>query len=330
MELRHLRYFVAVAEELHFGRAARRLNVSQPPLSMQIAALERELGLQLLQRNRRNVALTKAGEVFLKRARTILSSTDEAMDEARRVERGYEGKLVIGFMSAVMLVRLAELISTFHDLSPTSVIDLRQLRSDEQYMAVIRGEIDVGFVDMALGNLDIPVTDLNIELALHERLMLCVSPKHPLAGRSSVRFCELAQSSFITLARQSFPSFFDTILQLCQQSGFNPHIVQQVETMPVAITLATAGYGVAVVPQLSQRSLRPTDACFIPIEEETFVDIYLISRVADRSGLVERLRSICRQTDVQKQLTPRKQAERKAIDDAVDRGHGTGALRIEL
>jgi DNA-binding transcriptional LysR family regulator len=295
MELRHLRYFVAVAEERHFSRAAQRLNISQPPLSQQILALETELGLKLLDRDKRNVALTKAGEVFLNRARMILASTQEACDEASRIDRGYEGKLVIGFMSAVMLVQLTEYLTIFHTNSPTAEIDLRQMRSNEQYMAVINGEIDVGFVDIAVGGMlnSIETADLDIDLALHERLVLCVAPNHPFASRKSISILELADAPFITLTRQNFPTFFDTMLQLCQKAGFSPHIARQVESMPVAIAMATAGYGVAIVPELSITAAHGTASCFIPLDEEAYVDIYVISRSTNRTSLIQRLRRIC-------------------------------------
>jgi DNA-binding transcriptional LysR family regulator len=296
MELRHLRYFVAVAEELHFSRAAQRLNMSQPPLSQQIAALEEELGLRLLDRDKRNVALTKAGEIFLHRARMILASADEAVDEARRIERGYEGKLVVGFMSAVMLVRLSEYLTEFHRLSPTAEIDLRQMRSNDQFLAVINGEIDVGFVDIAVGSMAgaHESSDLSISLALHERLIACVSKGHPLADRTSISMGQLIDTPIITLSRQNFPSFFDTLLQLCQKSGFNPHIVQQVESMPVAITMATAGYGVAIVPSLSEQGFHGTGTRFIPLDDEAYVDIYLVARAANQTALVQRLKEICK------------------------------------
>ncbi|HKX23544.1 MAG TPA: LysR substrate-binding domain-containing protein [Rhizorhapis sp.] len=300
MELRHLRYFVAVAEELHFGRAAQRLNVSQPPLSMQIAGLERELGLKLLDRDKRNVALTKAGEAFLHRARTILSSADEAAHEARRIDRGYDGKLTIGYMSAVMLIRLAEFLQRFRQLSPSAEIDLRQMRSNEQYMAVINGEIDVGFVDIAVGSMAsaIEAADLSIAHAFRERLILCVAKDHPLGDRTSIKMCELAGESFVTLHRQTFPSFFDRFMNLCHRAGFNPDIGWQVESMPAVLAMAAAGYGVALVPELGRVGMRFNQARFIAIEDEAYVDIYMISRNANRGGLVRRLIDLCIDADV--------------------------------
>lgn len=297
MELRHLRYFVAVAEELHFSRAALRLHMSQPPLSQQIASLESELGVKLLDRDKRNVALTKAGEVFLNRARAVLSGADDAIDEVKRVGRGYEGKLTIGFMSAVMLVGLGDYLTEFRRAAPSVEIELRQMRSNEQYAAVMNGDIDVGLVDIAIGSM-VPssgTSELNIDRALHEQLMLVVAKDHPLAQCKVVAMRDLAGVAFLTLTRQSFPTFFDTFLQMCQGAGFNPHIVQQAESMPVLIALATAGYGAALVPALGMRGVRSEGSVFIPIVDEAFVDIYLISRVANHAPLIDRLRDIVRQ-----------------------------------
>jgi DNA-binding transcriptional LysR family regulator len=301
MELRHLRYFVAVAEELHFSRAAHRLRISQPPLSQQIAALEAELGLKLLERDKRNVSLTKAGEIFLNRARKILASADDAVDEARRVDRGYEGKIAIGFMSSIMLLRVGEFLAEFRAQSPNAEVSLRQLQSHTQYLAVIDGELDVGFVDISTGSLvnTLDATVLDITHALHERLVLCVAREHPLAKRKKVSMAELHSGQFITLTRQSFTSFFDTFLQLCQRAGFSPHIVQQVESMPVAVAMAAAGFGIAIVPALSQGAVEPESACFIPLDDEAYVDIYMISRIENKTGLVSRMRDICTKSVVQ-------------------------------
>lgn len=199
-------------------------------------------------------------------------------------------------MSAIMLMRVTDYLKDFHAISPTAEIGLRQMRSHEQYLAVMNGDIDVGLVDIEMGSMASPANavELNVDRALHEPLVLCVSRDHPLAGRDSVSMRELADTSFLTLTRQAFPSFFDTFLQLCQGAGFKPHIVQQVESMPAAVALATAGYGAALVPELSTRSAQSAGAAFIPLDEDAFVDIYLISRSANPTPLIERLRSIVR------------------------------------
>ena len=299
MELRQLRYFVAVAEELHFGRAAKRLHLSQPPLSQQIAHLEAEIRVKLLERDRRHVQLTKAGEVFLHRARAIIASSLDATREAQRIDSGYQGRLAIGYMSAVMLVKITQYLKEFHSIAPTADVILRQMKSHEQYVAVVNGEIDVGFVDFAVHELPQSRAheEVNSQLALRERLMLCVSKDSALAGRRTVGLRELSGAPFIALMRQAFPSFFDTLLHVCKEAGFKPHIVQQVESMPIAVAMASAGFGVALVPRLAAMTAESQFARFIEIEEEVYVDIFLISRADNRASIVRNLREVCTYRD---------------------------------
>ncbi|PZU10784.1 LysR substrate-binding domain-containing protein [Sphingomonas sp.] len=295
MELRHLRYFVAVAEELHFSRAAIRLNISQPPLSQQIAALELELGVKLFERSNRTVELTGAGRVFLERARWILAEAEDAAQEARRVDRGIEGKVLIGFMSSVMLFKLGHYLRRFSTEVPNADLVLQQKRSDEQYMAVISGQLDIGFVDLSLGEA-LATSDtvaLDVRPALHERLVLCVAPDHPLAERLSVKAEELKELPFVALSRHSYPASYDKLCRMCAEAGFTPNIRQQVESMPVAIAMAAAGYGVALVPDFDKTMHDVVQARFVPIDEEPFAIIYMVSRLNDRTPLVEKLRDIC-------------------------------------
>lgn len=292
MELRHLRYFIAVAEELHFGRAAARLFISQPPLSQQVAALEQELGVMLLKRDKRHVKLTKAGEAFLYRARAIVASSRDAVEEAQRIDRGHAGQLIVGFMSAVMLMQLTHYLRRFHATSPGADVTLRQMQSHEQYLAVLSGQIDVGFVDIPPGDPS-TLTDDGIEakLALNERLVLCVSNTHPLANRDSVTLKEFADSAFITLVRQAHPSFFDTCIETCKEAGFRPRIVHEAETMPAVVALAAAGFGVALVPQLSQMAASRQITRFIPIKEQAYIKIYCITRSNTQSALIDNFRA---------------------------------------
>ncbi|HKY81723.1 MAG TPA: LysR substrate-binding domain-containing protein [Sphingobium sp.] len=296
MELRHLRYFVAVAEELHFSRAAQRLNISQPPLSHQIAALEQDMGARLFVRDKRNVALTPAGEQFLLRARMILANTEEAVEEAKRIAGGYEGRLTIGYMSTIMLAWLGDYLQRFRKVSPLAEISLRQMNSNEQYMAVINGEIDVGFVDIAVGKMvnSVETRKLAAVTALREKLILCVSHGHPLATRERVSLKDLADYEFLRVSREPYPSYFDMVSQLCENAGFEPRIAQRVSSLAEALTLATAGYAIAIVPETSTRRGFTGNARFIDLEEEIFADLYLITRVADSSGLVSRFAEIAR------------------------------------
>lgn len=294
MELRHIRYFVAVAEELNFSRAATRLNISQPPLSQQIAALEAELGARLLVRNSRGVELTAAGRSFLKRAREILSQTQEAVNEARRADRGSAGTISVGFMSSVMLLKLGPYLRRFCDEVPSAELTLERKPSDQQYMAVLRGELDIGFVDLALDHAGISdAIRLDVRPALEEHLMLCVSRDHVLANRSSISARDLAGLPFVALTKHGYSASYERLCQICDDAGFQPFIRQQVESMPVAIAMAAAGYAVALVPDLRGTLADLSAVRLVPIEEDPRVTVFMISRQDDRMPLVERMRAIC-------------------------------------
>lgn len=294
MELRHLRYFVAVAEELNFSRAATRLNISQPPLSQQIAALEAELGAKLLVRNSRGVELTAAGRTFLKRAREVLSQAQEAVAETRRADQGAAGTISVGFMSSIMLLKLRPYLRRFCDEVPSAELILSRKPSDQQYMGVLRGELDVGFVDLALDHAGISDADrLDVRPALDVRLMLCVSHDHPLADRQSVSAGDLVGLPFLALSKHGYSASYERLCQICDDAGFEPYIRQQVESMPVAIAMATAGYGVALVPDLRGTLSDMSAARLVPLDEDPRVTVFMISRREDRMPLVERMRDIC-------------------------------------
>ena len=295
MELRHLRYFVAVAEELHFSRAAIRLNISQSPLSQQIAGLEHELGVRLFDRDRRTVELTKAGEVFLQRARYILAESASSVLEVRRVDRGFAGQIGIGFVSAVMLSMLGGYLREFRENLPGVDVVLRQGRSDEQCTALINKKIDLGFVDVTF-NERLPTIDtsiLDVRPALDFRLMLCTSTDHPLADRECISALDLKNLPFITLARNSYPTSCDTLYQLCERHGFSPLIHQEVESMPVVVALAAAGYGVALVPISDVAPALAPDIRLIALEEDPSATVFMISRANDKSKLIKQFREIC-------------------------------------
>lgn len=297
MELRHLRYFVAVAEELNFSHAALRLNISQSPLSQQIAGLEQELGIRLLERTRRSVELTRAGEVFLKRARSILIDSQNLIVEARRVDRGFEGHVGIGFVSAVMLSMLNGHLKEFHRRAPGGEVALRQGRCDEQCAALINGTIDVAFVDITMSEMLPPVDTnvLDVLPAMKFQLMLCTAPDHPLSGKDCVSTNDLRGLPFITLTRNNYPTSCDVLFQICRSEGFLPFVSQQVESMPAVFALASVGYGVALVPVGPDRCFHHVDVCLIPLETAPEATIYMLSRRTDQTVLVEEMRQICRE-----------------------------------
>ena len=243
-ELRHLRYFVAVAEELHFGRAAQRLHMSQPPLSMQIQALERSLGVQLLVRTQRQVSLTRAGEAFLRESRQILAQLEAAGRLARRVSRGEVGELAVGFVSSADYNVLPPLLREFRQRAPDVRLSLHESTSDRQLEALVQGRLDVGFV-LA------PVEDGRIAYrAVHREPLLAALPaRHPLARRRGlVSMASLADQPFILFPRELAPGLYEDIVSFCRSAGFSPRVEQEAVQMQTILSLVSAEMGVALIP----------------------------------------------------------------------------------
>ncbi len=245
MELRHLRYFLAVAEELHFHRAATRLHISQPPLSQQIRALERELGVTLLARNRRRVALTAAGEAFRDDTRAILSAVDRAAERARNIARGSLGTLSVGFVgSAMFSPTLPEILREFRAGRPEVVLVLRELPTLAQLQALVGGELDVGVIRGPVAESEI---DPRLELMTiqREHLVAALPADHPLAARRRLRAADLRNESFVILARRDSPGLFAS---LTAAMGGIPDDVLEVAEMQTIISLVAGGFGVSLVP----------------------------------------------------------------------------------
>lgn len=242
MELRHIRYFVAVAEELHFGRAAARLGIAQPPLSMQIRDLERELGVTLFARTNRRVELTAAGRVFLEGARRTLAQLDGAIHDTQRAHRGETGRLRIGFVSSATYEVLPSLLRAFRDSYPDVVTHLRSATTCEQVAALRERDLD-------LGVLRLPVTDETLEwrVITEEPLAAVLPATHPLARRDRTPLAALVHESFIMYPRSDNPEIHDTIIAQCQRAGFSPNITQESGSMHAITALVAGGLGVALV-----------------------------------------------------------------------------------
>jgi DNA-binding transcriptional LysR family regulator len=250
MELRHLRYFSAVAEELHFGRAAMKLNMSQPPLSQQIQNLEAEIGVRLFDRTSRQVKLTEAGEMFLRRSRSILDAADGAVAEVNRIALGHESSISIGYLSTAMLDQFVPILHRFRQTFPAVDVQLVQLSTSEQLRSVLNDGLDIAFVDLPPqnGTLLIEGDLLSAETAWSETLVAAVSPAHDLAGRSMISLSLLADEDFILPYRLPAMGFYDQIISACQQAGFSPRVTRQTNVLPGTMTLVASGYGVSVVP----------------------------------------------------------------------------------
>ncbi len=284
MELRHLRYFVAVAEELHFGRAAQKLHLSQPPLSMQIKALETEIGVQLLTRTRRKVELTTAGHVFLREARDILARAVQAAVWARQAGRGEIGELAIGFISIADYNVLPLVLSEFRKRHPAVRLNLREATSDAQVRDLLERRIDVGFV-LA------PVVDaaLSVRPVLREPLVVALPEAHPLAQmRSPLALHRLADEAFILFPRHMAPGLYDDVVSFCRSAGFSPRVEQEAVQMQTIISLVSANLGVALIPA-SMRNLGRAGVVYRNLREKSpEPEISLAWRATDQGPALTR------------------------------------------
>ncbi|HET6740502.1 MAG TPA: LysR substrate-binding domain-containing protein [Kribbella sp.] len=253
MELRHLRYFIAVAEERHFGRAAARLHMAQPPLSQQIRRLESELGLQLLRRTTRRVELTPAGEAYLLRARQILAAVSSAAGEAQRVAAGLQGRLVIGCVGSATYSLLPQLVRTLREELPKVEVAVQgEMLAPDQAQALADGRIDLGLLRP-------PVDDesLRVDVLRADRLIVAVPDGHRLAGRRRIRLPELAGEDFVMHAGGGRSVMYDTVLARCREAGFEPLIRHEVSETSTLVTFVAAGLGIAIVPEPVRELLVP-------------------------------------------------------------------------
>ncbi|HYD30533.1 MAG TPA: LysR substrate-binding domain-containing protein [Azospirillaceae bacterium] len=264
MDLRHLRYFVAVAEELHFGRAAERLHIAQPPLSQQIKALETELGVRLFHRTKRRVDLTEAGRLFLDEACAVLARAERAVTTAQRAGRGELGRLAVGYTGSTAYNPLVpRIIRHFRESFPTVELTLQDMHTMEQAPALLEGRIDVGFCRP-------PVPDpdglLSILPLLEEPLVAALPAAHPQAPAATVTLAGLAHDPFILYPRAIGPGLFDRIVAACREAGFSPRVTQQAPQFASIVGLVAAGLGVALVPTCLEQ-LRAQGVVYRPLAD---------------------------------------------------------------
>ncbi|SFK31408.1 DNA-binding transcriptional regulator, LysR family [Halobacillus dabanensis] len=248
MELRHLKYFIIVAEKLHFGKAAAQLKMAQPPLSQQIKKLESELDVLLFFRTKRQVELTEAGEVFLERAYQILNNVEAASEEARRVHRGEVGDLILGFTGTAAFDGLSHILEIFREKFPNVNVILRQLPSAEQVKALHEGEIHLGLL--------VPPVEskwLNLEMFREVPFIVALPKTHHLVKQGApIEVSDLVNESFIMTPRNIGSSYYDSIISLCYHAGFSPKICQEAHELQTIVALVSSGVGVALVPKPMQ------------------------------------------------------------------------------
>jgi DNA-binding transcriptional LysR family regulator len=299
MELRHLRYFIAVAEEGHITRAAERLGMQQPPLSQQIRALEKELGVQLFRRKPRGVELTDAGRALLSDARAILAQIDHAFASTRRTARGEQGRIAVGFTSS----------APFHPFVPRVIRAFREafplvsLTLDESGTTELIGDLREERVDAAF--IRTPVADpagLVVDRLLEEAMVVALPTQHALAraGRSDsagVNLKRLAGEMFIVYRRHTGPGLYDAIIAACHAAGFSPQVGQEAPRIVATLNLVAAGLGLSIVPASLQRMhmdgvtyRRLTGAA------QPKAPLHLASRRGDTSSVVRQFLALVRQT----------------------------------
>jgi DNA-binding transcriptional LysR family regulator len=243
IEFRHLRYFLAVAETLHFSKAAVQLGMAQPPLSQQIRSLERILGYPLFQRTTRGVRLTKVGEYFRERARNTVTKMQDDVEMARRLGSGHEGVLTVGFSGSVMLTTLPKAIERYRRLYPKVELRLRELVTADQMPSLLDGTLDLGFLRDGE-----PQEGLVLESILRERFIAVLPTRHKLAGKVTIRPGELRNEPFVLFARRMGPLAFDRTIACCEAEGFRPNVVQVAPQWPTVVRLVAAGSGISLAP----------------------------------------------------------------------------------
>ncbi|TRW84932.1 LysR family transcriptional regulator [Mycolicibacterium sp. 018/SC-01/001] len=284
MELRHLRYFRAVAEELHFGRAAERLHIAQPPLSQQIRALERELGVTLLTRSTRSVELTDAGRAYLARVIDILAAVDAAAEQARRIERGTEGRLAIGCVGSATYSLLPSLVRALRQSLPDIDVHVQgEMLAPAQVAALRSGEIDLGLLRPPVGDAEIAVETLR-----RDELLVALPADHPLAGRASLDLAECAGEDFISHAGGGRSRMGTELAALSAAAGFVPTIRHEADETSTLVTLVAAGLGVAIVPAPTA-GLEVAGVCYRPMTDPAFIDLVAAYRRPGPTPMVARV-----------------------------------------
>ena len=290
--IRRLPYFVAVAEELHFGRAARRLGLAQPPLSQQIRRLEADVGFPLLERGRagpRRVTLTPAGAALLDAARRALAVAADGVEGARRAGRGERGTITVGYAASVMLTPVAGIVSAYRERYPDVRVRLREMPTAEQVAALRAGELDAGFLREPAA-----ADDLAREPVLREPFAIALPARHPLAARRRLPLGALAGEPFVLFPRAAAPAFHDQVVALCAAAGFTPRVVQESIEWQTVVGLVATGLGVSVVPD-GVRALRAYGVAYRPLPRAApRTTVYLAWRAGDPSPTVAGLVALAR------------------------------------
>ncbi len=259
MKTHLLRYFVALAEERHFGRAAQRLCITQPPLSMALKTLEQDLGASLMDRDAKNVRLTPAGEAFLVEARKVLAQLQHAADVVRGVAEGMQGRLDVGITGSMVYRQVPDFCRAFRAERPLVEVCLHEMSTREQLQAIASGQIDCGFL-----NIGTPPDGLQTLSIGEEPFVCCLPATHVLAQQPDIDLRELARDTFVMFAREVAPANYDNVIACLQQAGIHPHTRHAARQWLTVMALVSAEQGVALVPSCMQR-VGMNGVVFVPL-----------------------------------------------------------------
>lgn len=262
VDIRQLRYFQAVAEELHFGRAAARLAIAQPALSRQVQQLEEELGTPLLRRTQRRVELLPAGALLLERSRAIQQELARTLADVRRTGAGELGRLALGFIHSSTYGLLPSVIRRFRQLYPGIQLELHEMPITAQHAALVRGTIDLGLLRVQPAPAELEVVPV-----MADPFVLAVPARHRLAAKARVRLKDVAGEPFVMFSQGEAPLLHDRVQAMCEQAGFVPDVVQYATQLHTMVGLVGGGLGVAVVPE-SARNLHPRQVRFVQIADK--------------------------------------------------------------
>lgn len=292
VELRHLRYFVAVAEERHFSRAAEKLQMAQPPLSQQIRQLEHLVGVRLFERNHHSVMLTNAGQLFLEDAVRILEQVDQALVRMQQAQHGQVGRLDIGFVNNAVATEtfLPDVLAVYHQRFPAVEVRLREMHPETQLKALQKQQIQVGFV----ASFQSVPAEFEAEVLQRIPFVAVLAPQHRFASQPSIALRSLIKESFILCQRQATPVLYDQIIQRC---GESPRVTQEVSDIRMVLGLVAANLGISLVPT-SAMSLRAEGVIYRPLSDDgdaIMVETALVWHRKSLSPVVEGFLAVARE-----------------------------------
>lgn len=286
MDFRHIKYFIAVAEELNIGRAALKLHLSQPPLTRQIKQLEDELGVQLFQRNPRGVELTQVGEMFYAEAKNIRSLLDSAVERTSRAGQGKLGRLDIAFFGSAIFSAISQILQHFRKNYPDVNVALHAMTKQEQIQALRQKRITVGITRLPAN-----FPDISSQTIINEDLYIAVCTSSPLSKKKAISLRELSGQQLIVFPNSGRPNFADRVMKICSSNGFTPSISHVVADANFGVALVAAGYGICLVPA-SVANLNLPNVVYIPIKERPMVDLSCVYRSDDQSPLLAAFLSV--------------------------------------